>query len=119
MPSLCADVGSPSTTPEAPPRYDGPAVTRAEHGGLARNQLPVAAENYRQVVALNPSDAHGRQGLEIVYQKAETLYREAYADRERHPRAAAERFQEVMSILPVDSETWSRAKAHLESLNPH
>jgi hypothetical protein len=43
MPSLCADVGSPSTTPEAPPRYDGPAVTRAEHGGLARNQLPIAA----------------------------------------------------------------------------
>ena len=54
MPPVSADVGSPSTTPEAPRTYDGPAIGRPEHRRLARKQVPVAA------VAL---DDRERQGL--------------------------------------------------------
>jgi hypothetical protein len=43
MPPLSAALGSPSTTPEAPRTYDGPATARPEHGGLARNQVAIAA----------------------------------------------------------------------------
>jgi hypothetical protein len=117
--SLYQQIGLPGPVGAEIDHQLASAALQAARAALARNQLSVAAENYRQVVALSPSDAQGRQGLEIVYQKAETLYREAYADRERHPRAAAERFQEVMNVLPVGSDTWIRAKAHLESLNAH
>jgi pSer/pThr/pTyr-binding forkhead associated (FHA) protein len=93
------------------------AALAAARAALARNDLAGAARHYRQAQGLGPSDVRPRQGLELVYEKAEQLYLEAYLMRERDPRGARIRFRMVMDVLPRDFETWGRAKMQLEKLD--
>ncbi len=81
---------------------------------LARNDLASAAAHYQEAKVLNPGDARGQQGLDVVYRKAEELYLDAYMIRDRDPREAAKRFRIVVDVLPRTTETWGKASRLLE-----
>ncbi len=91
---------------------------RAGKAALARNDIASAGSHFREALRLNPDDSRARQGISSLQQEAENLYQRAYIERDRDPRAAAEKFRIVIDTAPEGSELKRKAQVHLKELQP-
>lgn len=85
---------------------------------LARDDLPGALEAFRDALKLAPDDALAKEGLGRIAARAEQLYNDAYALRDRDPRAAITMFRTIVEVTPAGSVTHEKAKAQLQSMQP-
>ncbi len=83
---------------------------------LYRNDLVTAFYNFRDVVRLDPTEAKGREGLDEVNAKAESLFTDAYTNRALDPRDALRKFKVVVEVTPVGSATHEKAKNQILSM---
>ena len=83
---------------------------------LLRNDLSTAAQNFRDVVRLDPSEGRGRAGLDETIGKAEELFNDAYTQRTLDPRDAQRKLKVVIEVTPVGSSTHEKAKNVLAAM---
>jgi tetratricopeptide (TPR) repeat protein len=94
------------------------AALAAGKAALARNDVGTAGSHYREALRLNPNDTRAQAGLEKLQGKLEELYLQAYIQRDRDPKAAAEKFRTVIEFAPDGSEVRRKAEEHLSQLQP-
>lgn len=83
---------------------------------LLRNDLSSAAQNFRDVVRLDPSEKRGKEGLDETISKAEELFNDAYTVRSLDPRDAQRKLKVVIEVTPVGSTTHEKAKNVLAAM---
>jgi tetratricopeptide (TPR) repeat protein len=94
------------------------ASVRAGKASMARGDIASAGINFREALRLNPDDSRAREGLNSLQGKLEELYQRGYVEKDRDPRAAAEKFRIVIDTAPAGSELRRKAEIHLKELNP-
>lgn len=92
------------------------ASLAAGKASMGRNDLASAVREFKDALALNPSETRAQQGIETAYQRAEELYLDAYMIRDRDPREAASKFRIVLDVLPSSSQTYQKAQAQLNNM---
>ena len=86
----------------------------AGKGALARNDLGAATDFFQEALRLNPGDSRAQDGLDAVQGKLETVYRQAYMQRDRDPERSRETFRMISRLAPEGSEVKSQADAQLQ-----
>jgi pSer/pThr/pTyr-binding forkhead associated (FHA) protein len=90
------------------------ASVRAGKASLARKDVASAANHFREAMRLNPEDPRAREGLASLQDDLDELFKRAYIEKDRDPRAAAEKFRIVIDAAPADSELRAKAETHLK-----
>jgi hypothetical protein len=88
----------------------------AGQSALKRGELAGAGASFREALRLNPGDGRARDGLEALQKKVEELYLQAYAQRERDPQAASEKFKVIIETASEGSEVKRKAEMYLGEL---
>jgi pSer/pThr/pTyr-binding forkhead associated (FHA) protein len=88
----------------------------AGQSALKRGELAGAGASFREALRLNPGDGRARDGLEALQKKVEELYLQAYAQRERDPHAASEKFKVIIETASEGSEVKRKAEMYLGEL---
>jgi pSer/pThr/pTyr-binding forkhead associated (FHA) protein len=94
------------------------ASVRAGKAAAARNDIASAGNNFREALRLNPGDQRAKDGLASLQSKVMELYQRAYVEKDRDPRAAAEKFRIVIDTAAEGSELREKAQAQLDQLSP-
>jgi pSer/pThr/pTyr-binding forkhead associated (FHA) protein/tetratricopeptide (TPR) repeat protein len=94
----------------------GEASTRAGKAALARKDVASAANYFREALRLNPDDRSAREGLASLQGDLDELFKRAYIEKDRDPRAAAEKFRIVIDAAPEGSELKRKAETHLQMI---
>jgi pSer/pThr/pTyr-binding forkhead associated (FHA) protein len=92
------------------------ASMSAGKAAAARNDVASASSYFREALRLNPEDTQVREALRSLQTMLEELYRRAYIEKDRDPRAAAEKFKIVIDTAEETSELKQRAQAQLQEL---
>ena len=90
----------------------------AGKGALARNDLAGAAGFFKEALRLDPGDSAALDGLDAVQERLETVYRQAYMQRDRDPERSLETFRMISRLAAEGSEVKSRADAQLQEVSP-
>jgi pSer/pThr/pTyr-binding forkhead associated (FHA) protein len=88
----------------------------AGKGALARNDLPAAAGHFQEALRLRPEDVRAQEAVAGIEDRLETLYKQAYVQRDRDRDAATEKLQTVMQLAPQGSELRQKAEELLQTL---
>lgn len=94
------------------------ALTLSGRDALAREDLLTAAQSFREVLSIDPSEPRAREGQTRLETKIEELFESAYMIRDRQPREAAQMFRTVLQVAAPGSPFRQKAKAHLDALTP-
>jgi tetratricopeptide (TPR) repeat protein len=92
------------------------ASMKAGKAAAARNDLASASSYFREALRLNPDNVQVRDALRSLQSLLEDVYRRAYVEKDRDPRAAAEKFRLVIDTAEETSELKQRAKEQLKEL---
>jgi pSer/pThr/pTyr-binding forkhead associated (FHA) protein len=92
------------------------AAARAGKAALGRNDIASAGGHFREALRLNPESADAQEGLRNLEKKAEAMFQRAYMERDRDPKAAAEKFRMVIDASAEDSELRQKAQEQLQEL---
>jgi hypothetical protein len=79
-------------------------------------QLPRAAQHYRNALIADPDNDLAKKQLDKTYQRARDLYLQAYIGKGTDPDAARKLFGVVVQTLPADDETAIKAKKWYDNL---
>jgi pSer/pThr/pTyr-binding forkhead associated (FHA) protein len=90
----------------------------AGKGALTRNDLAGASEFFQEALRVNPNDARAQEGLDAVQAKLQSVYRQAYMQRDRDPERSREMFRMISRLAPEGSEVKSQADAQLMETGP-
>ncbi len=92
------------------------AAMVAGRGALARNDLTAAAGYFQEALRLRPDDVRAQEAVAGIEDRLETLYKQAYVQRDRDRDAATEKLQTVMQLAPQGSELREKAEELLQTL---
>jgi pSer/pThr/pTyr-binding forkhead associated (FHA) protein len=90
----------------------------AGKAALARNDLPAAAGFFQEAVRLNPEDPRAREGQEALQSRLETVYRQAYMQRDRDPERSQETFRMIAELAAEGSVLKIQAQEKLQETTP-
>lgn len=92
------------------------ASIRAGKAAAARNDVASASSHFREALRLTPDNTQVREALRSLQGMLEDLYRRAYVEKDRDPRAAAEKFRIVIDTAEEASGLKQRAQDQLKEL---
>jgi pSer/pThr/pTyr-binding forkhead associated (FHA) protein len=90
----------------------------AGKGALARNDMVAAAGFFQEAVRLDPDNAKARDGQAALQARLETVYRQAYMQRDRDPERSQETFRMIVRLATEGSEVKTLAEVQLEPETP-
>ncbi|WP_157758442.1 FHA domain-containing protein [Cystobacter fuscus] len=90
----------------------------AGKAALARNDLPGAAGFFQEAVRINPEDPRARDGQAALQTRLETVYRQAYMQRDRDPERSLETFRMIAELAAEGSVLKIQAEEQLQATAP-
>lgn len=89
-------------------------TSREGEEALRQGDYPAAFLRFREALRLLPELAPARNGLALLVEKAQVLFREAYHLESANREEAKDKYRLIMQILPPEDEYYQKSSRRLE-----